>query len=192
MVLGGEWRVGSGGDGRWGAGSGGGAKSGAGSTFALSCGRVSKTVDVNPQSPRRAIDFLSASESFGNAPKIWIQAPQVTWSDSDSSPGNWTLTFPGWRKRRRGGVRRSSFRLGRFGFVMFLRDNSYWVCKHYNCHARADATTNLVKWILVWNAYVLGTLLHEIWGWCWASDDGTSGPDLAWPSLPAVSLPSVL
>lgn len=64
----GGWEAG-GRDRKWGAGSGGGAKSGAGSTFALSCGRVSKTVDVNPQSPWRATDILSATESFGNAPQ---------------------------------------------------------------------------------------------------------------------------
>ena len=31
------------------------------------------------------------------------------------------------------------------GLGHLLRDNSYWLCKNYNRHTRADAVTGLVK-----------------------------------------------
>ena len=134
--------------------------------------------------PWRAVDFISAERlrTLEIPPKFEHRFPGLR-GQIQTGCASWQLDTDilCWRKRkgRRVGIACDPFIQVYFRFVILLQGNSYYVCRHNNCHTRVEATARWVRWVCVFNDYLLGTYIvpgSELWGWCWASDNYTKWP----------------
>lgn len=89
------------------------------------------------------------SENFGNALQNLNTDPPgyVVRLRQAVPPGSWTLAFSVEERERAGGwgIASRPFIRVDFRFVILPRGNSYYVCRHNNCHTRVEATARWVE-----------------------------------------------